>query len=161
MNNPQSETLNRVAEDMFESLAFLLGMPDEEEPVLDPNEAITARIDFNGPCQGSLFLGVSEEMLPELATNMLGMMEETPSSEEQLDAFKELLNVICGNILPTLAGTEAVFNVSPAELLECSEIPSEYESYTLEAATTLTLDTGVAQLALFSDSSLAEMNTAA
>jgi CheY-specific phosphatase CheX len=148
MNKPLHETLRRIAEDMFESLAFLLLLPDDE-PALSPASAVTARIDFEGPRRGALFLSVSGEMLPELAANMLGRMDQTPTPDEQIDALKELLNVVCGNFLPQFAGAEPLFNVYPARVLSDGGIPADLETFSKEAAATLTLDAGVAQLALF------------
>ena len=120
MKNELNKILCNVAEQIFESLAFLLLMPEEEEPIPDDTPNVTASITFDGPFEGVLFLCVSEEILPTIAVNMLGLMDdEIPSKPQQHDAFKELLNVVCGNLLPRIVGTDAVFDVRAADILPC------------------------------------------
>ncbi len=105
MKNRLNEILYSVAEQIFESLAFLLLAPEEDAPIPDGARGVTASIMFDGAFEGTLFLCVSEEMLPAIATNMLGLMDdETLPAPQQRDAFKELLNVVCGNFLPQVVG---------------------------------------------------------
>ena len=109
-----NEPLRQVAEETFESLAFMFAMPGDDEFGPDPDAPLAvARVSFHGPFAGELHLGVSRDMLPDLAANMLGMDEQAtaPTPEQQADALRELLNVVCGNLLPAIAGAEAVFNV--------------------------------------------------
>ena len=152
MKNELNKILCNVAEQIFESLAFLLLMPEEDEPISDDTPNVTASITFDGPFEGVLFLCVSEEMLPAIAVNMLGLMDdETSSVPQQRDAFKELLNVVCGNFLPQVVGTDVVFNVDAAEILPCEQIPPQHRQRPPEATATLNLEEGLARLALFVD----------
>ncbi len=108
-----------VAEDVLGKLAFMFSYPDDstgdeeetgEEPVL-------SYVSFKGPFEGSLLMLVSPMILPELAGNMLGLDDdEKASEEEQFDALKELINVICGNLLPKIAGKQAIFKVGVPEV---------------------------------------------
>ena len=50
---------------------------------------------------------------------MLGI-EEAPEHGVVLDAFGELTNVICGNVLPLVAGPEAVFDLDAPEVVSGS-----------------------------------------
>ncbi len=102
----------------FEDLAFL--MPDDD---LDPVQSTakwvgSAEVRFEGFFSGRLILSIyGPEVLASAAQNMLGDIT-TPPLEVQWDTLKELANVLCGNLLPELAGREAVFNLHPPELLE-------------------------------------------
>jgi hypothetical protein len=54
---------------------------------------------------------------PELAVNMLGLDDDVQvSPADQKDALREMLNIICGNLLPALAGDQAVFDIEAPEI---------------------------------------------
>ena len=94
---------------------------------------------------------VSTSIVPELASNMLGLdMADGPASPgQQEDALKELMNVICGNLLPEIAGCEAIFNVGAPEISGKSSLPETYGHHDLVAGASLNLDAGEAKLVLF------------
>jgi len=155
MDNTLDETLFDIAAEVFEDLAFVLAMPEEEgfehEDCPD-DDMLLASIEFTGPFGGTLFLKVANELLPMLAANMLGLEDdETPSPEEEQDAFKELLNVICGNLLPKIAGDEVVFHVGGAKTVEDNRMPETCGDQKLVGTARFDLELGNAQLALFSD----------
>jgi CheY-specific phosphatase CheX len=145
-----NQTLSRTAEEVFESLAFVLPAFDPAEAdAADPGETVTARIEFSGAFDGTLTLTASAALLPEISVNMLGLdFGEAPSPEVQQDAFAELLNVICGNLLPELAGREAVFDVAAAEVAGAPPA-GESEPAAPVARARLALEGGWAELALF------------
>ncbi len=150
MNNKYDESLKTVGEETFESLAFMLMMDDDACESAGDGNAATARITFSGPFEGAVYLGASAGVLPAVAANMLGLeFDEAPEDAVQHDAFKELLNVICGNLLPRIAGSQAVFDVRPAEILAPGPLPTQHENCTLAGKTTMLLDEGKAELALF------------
>ena len=151
MDNRLDETLARVAEEVFGSLAFVL--PAFEEELSAPPQAAdstAASISFAGPFDGTLALSASDELLPAVAANMLGLdFGEVPSQDVQRDAFKELLNVTCGNLLPALAGQQAVFDVGAAELLADGALPATVAGRPPLAAARLQLEGGWVELVLF------------
>ena len=62
---------------------------------------------------------VPPQMCAEIAANVLGIDPEDDLAQEQsVDALKEVLNITCGKMLPVLAGTEPVFDMSLPETLE-------------------------------------------
>jgi hypothetical protein len=89
-------------------------------------------------------LTVDEAMMPALAANMLGVDEPPPPPADQRDALGELANVLCGNLLPEIAGTEHVF-------LLAAPAPGD-ERGTPTAAVTVPLDLGTARASLFRES---------
>ena len=115
MNN-LNELLGQVGGEVLESLAFLL--PVESGPPSSDAASMTAQVAFHGPFDGLVRVRVPRDMLAELASNMLGLEAgEAASGEQQADALGELANVICGNLLPKVAGAEAVFDVAPAQVV--------------------------------------------
>ena len=107
-----------VTSDTVEKLAFLFVFPDEERDSDGPEPALAGRVAFNGFFSGSMVLRISSSALPELAANMLGVDDDAETSpEDQRDAFKEMLNVICGNLLPAIAGDHEEFNIDAPEII--------------------------------------------
>jgi len=164
MNKKLDETLGRVAEEVFESLAFVLpafeeegdpaeryaGGDSEESAPPEAADSTAASISFAGPFEGTLALSASNELLPAIAANMLGLdFGQVPSQEIQRDALKELLNVTCGNLLSEVAGEEAIFNVGGAELLADGALPARVAGRPPIAAARLHLEGGWVELALF------------
>lgn len=114
------QALQQVTEQTFESLAFIL--PADEGQAFTPDDCLAADIAFSGPCNGQLRLQMPAQMLSSLAANMLGLDEE-PSAAQQHDACGELLNVICGNLLPVMAGAEAIFSVLSPQVPASAPLP--------------------------------------
>lgn len=104
---------------------------------------------------------ISTEVLQELAANMLGLDDEEGITEDQrFDALKETMNVICGNLLPAIAGDEVVFDIDMPEILpagqevrKAARIPDERE---LSAKVSLDLDEGQCSFLLFLDGQISE-----
>ncbi|HZS44594.1 MAG TPA: chemotaxis protein CheX [Blastocatellia bacterium] len=92
----------------FEEMAFIVLEPFDDGPEeINPLVASTS-VSFRGPFTGRLEVWASRDMLQTLASNMLGS-EEIPPLLEQYDALGEITNIICGNMLPKIAGSSAVF----------------------------------------------------
>ncbi len=144
------ETIYQVAEDVLEKLAFLFSFREEERGPMDYGSAVVASVSFTGQFKGRLLMAVSSEMLPELAANMLGIEEET-SPEEQRDALKELINVICGNLLPEIAGRKQLFNVNTPRILPSGEIEAIISDKNPAATAKLALEEGQCDLILYLD----------
>jgi len=118
MEQQLKSILTAVANDTLEKLAFLFAFADEERDHDSPDPAVVGRVEFDGYFDGFLTMRISDSVIPELACNMLGLDDEAQvSNTQQQDALKELLNVICGNALPAIAGDEVEFNIATPEIL--------------------------------------------
>jgi len=112
MNAATSEILTGVVADTLEKLAFLFAAPLEGPAPEETGEFATVRVRFSGPLCGAMQLSLSQPVLAELAVNMLGADDASAlSADEQHDALRELINVICGNLLPLIGGGSAEFNI--------------------------------------------------
>jgi hypothetical protein len=117
-----NEVLQLATVTAFEELAFVFPMPELEPPPAAGRTA--AVVDFDGHRAGHLVLSVSDELLPVIAANMLGASATgcgSPSRDEQLDALKEVANVICGNVLPSIDGPRALFRLHAPRLDDAEE----------------------------------------
>ena len=149
MNNTWKTELCQAAALTFEELCFLF--PEIETDVEQNQVTVDAavRVTFWGPFNGSLLLKLYGGLLPGLAANMLGE-NEAPSEEQQYDALREVANVICGNVLPRIAGAQEVFRLSPPELVG-DNASAESETDPLIADVQLAIEQGRVDLLLFAD----------
>lgn len=131
MNERNNKILTSVATETLEQLAFLFSFPDDGQSEKDFDSSVAARVLFTGPFSGALVMTISVQVLSELTSNMLGVeSEQETTSEQNNDALKEAINVICGNLLPAIAGKKAVFDINePRVIGEPEEIKAAIEKY--------------------------------
>lgn len=98
----------------FEDLGFVLPVPQVDEAQAAIELAWAARVTFDGPVCGHLELRATNDVANELAANMLGVAE-APEESLKCDALGELANVICGNVVPSLAGPRDIFDLERPE----------------------------------------------
>lgn len=129
----------------FEELGFLFANEElaPEQRIAEQDGAVS--VAFQGPFSGRLVLRVCGDILPGIATNMLGE-NEPPSLEMQQDVLGELGNVVTGNALPLIAGRTEVFHLSAPSIVH--ESVSEAEA---AAQAQIGLEQGRADLLLFID----------
>jgi chemotaxis protein CheY-P-specific phosphatase CheC len=112
MSDDHRKMLASVFCEVLENQAYLFGDPTDEAP-LYPGDVVMARMEFKGPFRGSLSLALPQALCPEIAANVLGL---EPDDDEAVagaeDAFKELLNVTCGQVLTKMAGEDPVFDLT-------------------------------------------------
>ena len=109
------QTVYHVAAETVESLAMMFLVTADEAPACAGSTAVGVTVSFTGPFDGAVEIAADRAVLIELASNMLGL--EAPADEAcGIDALKELANVICGNLLPAIAGCEPVFHIAAPTL---------------------------------------------
>jgi CheY-specific phosphatase CheX len=141
------KSLSRAATSTFESLAFLV---PEEQPAagaaLVPMAA-GATVGWRGPFGGRVTVGVSAGVLRAVAENMLGATAAA-DARTQRDALGEVANVVTGNVLPLVAGAEAVFRLDAPVVAEGADFtPRAGEER--RAIVHLRMDEGDAVVAFF------------
>lgn len=117
MSSTTVQSLSRATTATFEELALLFPeaelFPEQAAAPLD----VAVSVDFRGPLAGRLVVRASRCILPAIAANMLGA-DESRQPALQRDALGEVANVICGHVVPLIAGTDAVVNLSAPKLLD-------------------------------------------
>ena len=150
MNTPLDECLADAAARTMESLALMFLLDEDEVDDLGQSPAAVASVSFEGPVSGRLYMTVSETLLPELAANMLGEMDSAVVTDDhQKDAACELINVICGNLLPDVYGPEPVFHVAAPDFLGPGQIPETVSDQPASGQARLNTDQGSVDLTLF------------
>ena len=150
MTSTTHSPLLAAATSTFESLALLL--PDAE-PSADQLAAGPlawgVALAFDGPLGdapgGTLIVRTTDDVARAVAANMLGL-DAADDPRLVQDALGELANVICGNVLPELAGREAVFHLAAPRPLGDADAPT-LVAPTIDALT-LGVDDGRVEVAL-------------
>lgn len=140
MSEPLDAVVSEVARETFEQLAFVLPPQDDTAPLPEADARVC--VTFRGPFSGSLLISLSSSLLPLLAANMLGMEESETSPGDRDDAFREVANVVCGNLLPRIAGPKPVFGISSPRCLPPSDGPRDALPGVTLATVALLLENG-------------------
>jgi hypothetical protein len=147
MSKSLEKALYKAAALTFEELGFMLPSPELEPEQLAAKPEVAVTVRFRGPFNGGLTILLCGPLLPAIAANMLGE-ESTPSVEQQQDALREVGNVICGNMLPLIAGTRPVFNVDLPQVITDLAMVAQDTSL---ACSQLGIEKGRAELKLHID----------
>jgi CheY-specific phosphatase CheX len=150
MSNPSflNQELYELTLESLEKLFFLFPTLDfGEEQKRAPFEA-GSQMDFVGSYQGKMFIFLYGNLLQKLATAMLESSEGLLSSALQ-DVLNEWNNILCGNILPFVAGTEALFKMSPPVLATLADLPSSDSSLKNISTVLVPLETGRIEIQLW------------
>jgi CheY-specific phosphatase CheX len=151
MTSKLEKELYRAAVLTFEELGLMLPTPEVNEEQQKAATEATVTIPFDGPFSGRLVVTICGNVLGGLAANMLGE-DEASAHEHRDDALGEIGNVICGNILPRIAGSREVFDLRPPYVTLHTQTRSPDKSGPPAATTHVGLDSGRADLALYVDS---------
>ena len=123
MQDQKTTTLTTTLSKVLANLAFMFTDDDEFAPPVGERWLETT-ISYEGPVSGTLRLTCTRTFATQLAANLLGVEScEKITEQEQDDAVKELVNVICGQHITDVYGTEDVFNLTIPEVLEPSTTP--------------------------------------
>jgi CheY-specific phosphatase CheX len=135
-----------AAASTFEDLACLLPTDQLDEVQASADPEAEAHVAFTGPFAGTLVVRMHGRLLPLVAANMLGTDE--PSQSLQLDALGEIANVLCGNLLPLVAGGCPVFDLEAPRV--CILTGEESPPATLPSASLcLGIEHGWVEVALY------------
>lgn len=107
------EVLTREFADVMERMAFMFAEPgDPCDFTPDGVPWMGVKMSFRGNLRGSVSLAAPRGLCMELAGNILGLTAEHQKAQEYADdAFRELLNVVCGQILTSLTGRVSTFDL--------------------------------------------------
>jgi hypothetical protein len=133
MPEPLEQAVVAATLHVLQTSAFMTAGPWSEDDGELPAPDAAATMVFRGPVCGRLTLHVASAILPTLTLNMLGEYgKEEERAERGLDALCEVLNMICGNLLPLWQGPEPAFKLSPPEIVDLHNAPPASDGRTLE-----------------------------
>ena len=144
------ETVQKTLED----LTFTFATPEGWEAPVFFGDEMGLGVAFKGHFEGYLYFVCAAESGREMTVNMLGLDDEETVPPEQIeDALKEVINIICGNILPVMAGAKAVFNIAAPEIQPPTQAPNCGRETEPVARIKMDLDGEPSYLFLFIDDS--------
>ena len=139
MKSEYEEVLRKVCYEVFEQLAFMFCEEIYESALGSNSDSfMKASMSFKGYSSGTIEIIMSSSFAQSLAINILGINQSEniePGIAE--DAFKELLNTICGRMLTSLFGDKVVFNLT---VPEASKINNEELGSIVEKNEHITID---------------------
>ncbi|MEZ4388585.1 MAG: chemotaxis protein CheX [Candidatus Krumholzibacteriia bacterium] len=117
MTEQMRDAVQETFVEVVEKLTFMFGERAAIADVAVGTEPwAEARMSFTGDVKGSLAVIVPQELQPEIASNILGLDSELMARPEVLDdALREMLNVVCGHVIRTLAGPSCSFDLVTPE----------------------------------------------
>ena len=125
-------TLLEVFSRVLEESAFMFTEPGDENALEEVSERyVLVTIGFSGPIIGKILLATPEEIAPQITANMLGMDEDDPLVlENPYDGLKELINVVCGNLVTQIMGEKVVVNleIPETELIEAEMLEALFDN---------------------------------
>ena len=105
----------------LETMAFMEMMPVEED-TLEPTSLYLTEIDFVGPQNGTLQILAGRAFADALAES-IGALDEVTDDDCQ-DALKELANVTCGSITPSMASdTSDIYDLTVPSIYNGDSVP--------------------------------------
>jgi len=129
MTSDIRQVLLEVSTHVFETSAFMAVYPNDISNLDEEFPPVVASISFKGIADGQLILAVSNEILSPLATSMLGLdIGDEVGEIGQKDALLEVLNMMCGNVLTGIYGSEPIFDLCPPELISWEDAEDMFET---------------------------------
>jgi hypothetical protein len=112
MPQTNTATLREIFSDTLANLAFMF--VDDEQVDPDPHEDwFQTTIRYKGPGSGQLGLICPRSFTTALAANLLGVNpEDRQANSKAIDAVKELMNILCGQLVTQVYGSDVLFNLS-------------------------------------------------
>jgi hypothetical protein len=116
--------LAAIVTEVLGDLAFMVG--DDAPAALPPGAVwLQCEIQYEGPVGGTLCCWCTRDFAIQLAANLLGIEpDEGDAQVGAADAVRELLNVLCGQLVTAWYGQTAIFNLSIPTVRECVEVPA-------------------------------------
>jgi CheY-specific phosphatase CheX len=104
-------------------MAFLVEDDHQEKPVR-AQAWLECSVTFSGPAVGTLRCWCTHGFATQLAANLLGSeADDEEVCGGAIDALREFMNVVCGQLVTAWYGTGQVFNLSIPAVKECGHQP--------------------------------------
>jgi CheY-specific phosphatase CheX len=145
MQQQKSATLTTIFSEVLANLAFMF--TDEEQIELSPADAwLETVISYQGPTQGTLRFRCTTDFSILLAANLLGIDPQDEEADAKArDAVKEFMNIVCGQLVTAVHGSENIFNLTIPTITELREAPDLHADDGSDSAT-LSVDGYLVQL---------------
>lgn len=123
----KTRTLTAIFSEVLANLAFMF--TDDEQTEASSGDAwLETTISYQGPVNGTLIFRCTRNFAVLLAANLLGIdPEENVAARQCEDAVREFMNIVCGQFVTSMHGSDNVFNLSIPKTVELTEAPDLYD----------------------------------
>lgn len=124
-NDAVRATTIRVIGDILENAAFVFSdsLESGHLPAADTWQPIGVSLSFSGAHSGTFCVWAQKSFTQSLAANMLGIEVDGEDGENKaIDAFKEIVNIIVGNLCTALYGDEVVIELGLPAILSSERL---------------------------------------
>ena len=113
MDDTQQKDFEQVNTTILEDWGLMMIEPaGSVSDSFNPFEIVyVSSIRFSGPNNGIYRVCCQADFMNALAQNLLGELDDVSLSDQE-DALKEMANVVCGNLLTALYGSDKTFDLS-------------------------------------------------
>ncbi len=119
----KAATLKTIFSDVLAKLAFMFTDEDVTGEASEQTWLETV-ISYQGPSEGTLRFRCTRDFTVLLAANLLGIDPEDDCAVTQCeDAAKEFMNIVCGQLVTALHGSDDVYVLSIPQTIELPEMP--------------------------------------
>ncbi|HOA74617.1 MAG TPA: chemotaxis protein CheX [Phycisphaerae bacterium] len=140
-----TRTLTAIFSEVLANLAFLFTDDEETEPALGEVWLETS-ISYHGPVSGTLRFRCTRSFCELLAANLLGIdPDDEAAARQSEDAVREFMNIVCGQFVTSMHGSDDVYNLSIPHTVELPETPDLADDGG-KTSSTLSVDHHVVQL---------------
>ena len=123
MLQQKTPTLSTVLSEVLANLAFMFTDDESAEPSPD-DRWLETTISYRGPAKGTFRFRCPKNFSQLLAANLLGVDPQDEDAESKgEDAVKEFMNILCGQLVTSLHGTDDVFDLSIPQSNEVPKTP--------------------------------------
>lgn len=119
----KTRTLTAIFSEVLANLAFMF--TDDEQTDLSPGDVwLETTIGYEGPATGTLRFRCTRGFSVLLAANLLGIDPDDATAARQCeDAVREFMNIVCGQFVTAMHGSQDVYNLTIPRTVELSETP--------------------------------------
>lgn len=129
-----NENFYVAAANVFANFAFLTPLPDGKK---ENDSKFIFRINFSKERTGKLYMVISEKLLDSIHSIV------SDEEADKKETGKELLNILCGNILSEVFTDKKAFKLCPPEI--CSSIDEQNPDFKAD----IFFDSGNVELFMF------------
>lgn len=123
MLQQKMRTLTGIFSEVLANLAFMF-TEDEDIETSSADIWLETAIGYVGPAEGALKFRCTREFSRLLAANLLGIDPDSDQAVQQSeDAVKEFMNIVCGQFVTAMHGSDHVFNLTIPAIEELAEVP--------------------------------------
>lgn len=123
MQDQETSKLTTILSEVLANLAFVCADDQGVDPPAGERWLATT-IRYKGPVAGSLRLICTRGFAVQVAAILLGIdPSDDLARQESDDAVKEFMNILCGQLVTAVHGTEDVYNLTIPEVVELSAVP--------------------------------------